>query len=142
MSNPVHILLVDDDPADAFLTQQAFQDALVPNHVHHVQTGSEALKFLRRDGSYEGSPRPQLILLDLNMPGIQGHEVLAEIKDRPKWRQIPVVMFSSSASARDVAVSYELQAACHIRKPTSLMAYTELIQGVAEFWLRHASLSR
>src|SRR5215813_9791212 len=114
------ILLVDDNPGDADLTREGIEDSQIPSRLHVVENGEEAMTFLQRRGPYAAAPRPDLILLDLNLPKRTGHEVLQDIKSDPDLRRIPVVVLTTSAADADVARSYELAANCFITKPVDL----------------------
>jgi len=134
-STPIEILLVEDNPADARLAQEAFRDAKVANHISVVQDGMEALAFLHRAGPYAQSPRPDLILLDLNLPKKDGREVLAEIKQDPHLRRIPVVVMTTSQAERDIVTSYDLHANCYVCKPVDLDLFLAAVKSIEEFWL-------
>lgn len=141
------VLLVEDSPGDVRLTQEAFRDANMashlPNlavHLHVACDGVEAMAFLRRKGESAAAPRPDLILLDLNLPRMDGREVLAEIKGDRELRTIPTVILTTSASAADVAESYRLQANCYLSKPQQLDAFEGLVRCINEFWLTRAQL--
>jgi CheY-like chemotaxis protein len=134
-TRPVEILLVEDNPGDVRLTQEALRDGKVWNHLHHVSDGIEAVAFLRREGKYEDAPRPDLILLDLNLPRKDGREVLAEIKSDPRLAQIPVVVLTTSRAEEDVFRSYGLHANCYIVKPIDLDQFIHVVQSIESFWL-------
>lgn len=136
------VLLVEDNPADARLTIEALQDAAAVVKLHHVRDGVEAMKFLRRDRDYPGAPTPALILLDLNMPRKDGREVLAEIKDDPTLRQIPVIVMTSSNADDDVAAAYSLHANCYVRKPVQLEEFLKVVDAIQQFWLTMVQLPR
>lgn len=138
----VEILLVEDNPDDVDLTLEAFRESNSQSRLHVVEDGVEALAFLRRQGAYAASPRPDLILLDLNLPRKTGHEVLAEIKVDPELRTIPVVVLTTSAADADVARSYELAANCYITKPVDLDAFFGVVRIVDRFWRDIATLPR
>ena len=138
----VEILLVEDNPDDVDLTIEAFKESSSPSRLHVVEDGVEALAFLRRQGAYAGSPRPDLILLDLNLPRKSGHEVLAEIKTDPGLLQIPVVVLTTSAADADVVRSYELAANCYITKPVDVNAFFSVVRLVDHFWRDVATLPR
>lgn len=131
---PLEILLVEDNPADVRLTVEALKEDKVCNHLSVVRDGLEALAFLRRERKYTDSPRPDLILLDLNVPKKNGHEVLAEIKGDPDLRRIPVVVLTHSDTEQDVAKSYNLHANCHIKKPVDLEEFVTVVRAIDEFW--------
>jgi CheY-like chemotaxis protein len=132
---PIDILLVEDSPADVDLTREALDDAKVHNRLHVVADGVEALAFLRRQDQYATAPRPGLILLDLNLPKKDGREVLAEIKDDPELRRIPVVILTTSAAERDILRSYDLHANCYITKPVDLDQFVAVVRAIESFWL-------
>ncbi|MBX5493058.1 MAG: response regulator [Chloroflexi bacterium] len=132
---PIEILLVEDSPADVDLTREALEDAKVSNNLHVVADGVEALAFLRREGPYVEAPRPDLILLDLNLPKKDGREVLAEIKADPALRRIPVVVLTTSEAEQDIVRSYDLHANCYITKPVDLDAFIEVVRSIEGFWL-------
>lgn len=131
---PVEILLVEDNPADTRLTREALRDAKIHNRLHTVADGIEALKFLRREGEYAQSPRPDLVLLDLNLPKKSGREVLAEVKADPALRAIPVVVLTTSQSDEDILRSYDLHANCFITKPVDFTQFTTIVNRIEEFW--------
>ena len=131
---PIHILLVDDDPADVRLTQEALKEHKVFCETAVAGDGIEALAYLRREGSYTGVTRPDIILLDLNMPGKDGREVLKEIKADPQLRRIPVVILTTSQADQDILHSYDLGANCYITKPVDLEQLTTVVQAIENFW--------
>ena len=133
--SPIEILLVEDTPSDARLTREALKDARVLNRLHVVEDGAEAMAFLRREGPYAQVPRPDLVLLDLNLPGKDGREVLAEIKQDPALKRIPVVVLTTSQAERDIVQSYDLHANCYITKPVDLDQFITVIQSLKNFWL-------
>ena len=132
---PIDILLVEDDPGDVELTRHALKDGKVFNSLNVVEDGVEALKYLRKEGDYADSPRPDLILMDLNMPRMDGRETLEAIKSDESFRGIPVVILTTSDAQNDVARSYDLQASCYITKPVDLKQFTAVVKGIKEFWL-------
>ena len=132
---PVDILLVDDSPADVDLTREALRDARMLNRMFVVGDGVEALAFLRREGPHADAPRPDLILLDLNMPRMNGREVLAEIKSDPKLRRIPVVILTTSQAETDILQTYDLHANCFVTKPVELDQFVEVAKSIEGFWL-------
>lgn len=131
----IEILMVEDNPGDVRLTLEAFKDAKVRNHVHVAQDGVEAMKFLRKEAPFEGVPRPDIILLDLNLPKKDGREVLAEIKKDQDLRRIPVVILTTSRAEQDILETYNLHANCFITKPVDLDQFMHVIQIIEDFWL-------
>ena len=134
-ATPIQILMVEDNDGDAFLTIEALKAAKAPNVVHVVHDGVEALDFLHRRGKYAGAVRPDMILLDLNLPRKDGRELLAEIKPDPELRAIPVVVLTSSSAEKDVAKSYNLHANCYIVKPVDFNGLIEVVKSIEQFWL-------
>lgn len=134
------ILLVEDNPADADLTQVAFEAVGTPADIEVVPNGEEAINYLVRHGSYHDALAPQLVLLDLNLPRVGGFEVLASIKSLQATRHIPVVVLTSSESSEDIIRSYRLGANCYLTKPFSVAAYREMAKRLYEFWLELAKL--
>jgi len=132
---PIEILLVEDNPGDVRLTQEALREGKVRNHLHVVADGVEAMAFLRREGQHAQAPQPDLILLDLNLPKKGGREVLAEIKEDPELRRIPVVILTVSKAEEDVLKSYNLHANCYITKPVNLDQFLEVVKSIEDFWL-------
>ncbi len=135
-ARPVEILLVEDNPGDARLTIEAMRDAKVSNHIHVVEDGVEAMAFLRREGAYSEKPRPDLILLDLNLPKKDGREVLAEVKADPALRRIPVVVLTTSRAEEDVLRAYDLHANCYVTKPVGFDQFMQVIKHIDEFWIK------
>ena len=136
----VEILLVEDSPGDVRLTKEALREGKVRNTLHVVPDGVEALAFLRHEGRYAAVPRPDVILLDLNLPKKDGREVLAEIKGDDNLRRIPVVILTTSQDERDVLRAYELHANCYITKPVDLDQFIAVIQSIESFWLTIVTL--
>ena len=132
---PIEILLVEDNPADVRLTEEALKEGKVLNNLSVVKDGVEALDFLRRKGKYADAPRPDLILLDLNLPKKNGHEVLAEIKEDPNFKRIPIVILTVSKDEQDIMESYNLHANCFITKPVDLDQFINVVRSVENFWL-------
>ena len=130
----IEILLVEDNPGDVRLTREALRDAKVRNHLSSVRDGVEALAFLRRTGPYSAAPRPDLILLDLNLPRKDGREVLAEIKEDENLRRIPVVVLTTSRDERDVLGAYNLHANCYVVKPVGLEQFITIVKSIENFW--------
>lgn len=131
----IEILLVEDNLGDARLTQEALREARVSNHLSLVRDGVEALAFLRREGGYASAPRPDLILLDLNLPRKDGREVLSEIKSDERLRRIPVVVLTVSQSDEDILRAYNLNANCYITKPVDLEHFIKVVRSIEDFWL-------
>lgn len=131
----IEILLVEDNPGDVRLTQEALRDGKILNNLNVVTDGVQAMAFLNREGEYANAPRPELILLDLNLPKKDGREVLAEIKSRPDWKRIPVVILTSSAAEQDIVKSYNLHANCYITKPVDLDQFIHVVKSIEQFWL-------
>lgn len=137
---PIDILLVEDSPTDVLLAREALDHAKVLNTLHVVNDGVEALQFLRREPPFEAGPRPDLILLDLNLPRKDGREVLAEIKADDKLKRIPVVVLTTSQSDEDVHKAYGLHANCYISKPVDFDQFTQVVQAIESFWFTVVSL--
>jgi CheY-like chemotaxis protein len=136
------ILLVEDNPGDVRLTREILADSKVRNQLVVAGNGAEAMAILRREGLYRDSPRPDVVLLDLNLPGKDGREVLAEIKSDPDLATIPVVILTSSAADEDVLKSYRLQANCYVTKPIDLHEFVKVVKSVEDFWLEIVRLPR
>jgi two-component system response regulator len=134
MGHSFKILVVDDNPGDVQLITEAFQDAKLSTQLHAVDDGVAALAFLRREGPYQGEPRPDLILLDLNIPKKDGHAVLQEIKADPILRQIPVIVLSTSRADDDIHRVYDLNANCFITKPVDFAQFVTVAQAIDHFW--------
>jgi chemotaxis family two-component system response regulator Rcp1 len=132
---PIDILLVEDNPGDARLTQEALKESKMLNNLHHVRDGVEAMEFLRREGKHKDAPTPDIILLDLNLPRKDGREVLAELKGMPRLKNIPVVVLTTSDAEQDILMSYNLHANCYITKPVDLEKFIEIVRGIENFWL-------
>ena len=137
---PVEILLVEDNPADVMLTQEAFEDARLPHRLHHARDGVDALAFLRRDGPYAAAARPDVILLDLNMPRMTGLELLDILKEDASLRSIPVIVLTTSRAESDIWRSYNLHANAYIPKPVSIAEFEDVIQTLGNFWFRKVAL--
>ena len=131
---PIEILLVEDNPDDADLTMDALRDGRVRNHVTWVEDGVEAMACLRRERQYAAAPRPDLILLDLNMPRKNGREVLAEVKQDPDLRRIPVVVMTSSDDEKDIMAAYNLYVNCYVTKPVDLDQFLTVVKSIEHFW--------
>lgn len=134
MARSVEILLVEDNPGDVRLTEEALKEGKVRNNMHVAWDGEEALAFLRREGEFSDAPRPDVILLDLNLPKKDGREVLAEIKDDPILKRIPVVILTTSTADEDIVRSYDLHANCYITKPVDLEQFITVVKSVEDFW--------
>jgi chemotaxis family two-component system response regulator Rcp1 len=135
MGEPIEILMVDDSMGDVRLAQEALKEARVRNRLSVVHDGEQAMAFLRRKDGYAEAPRPDLVLLDLNMPRMDGREVLAEIKGDPALRSIPVVVLTTSEAEADIVKAYDLHANAYITKPVDLEAFLDAVKVVEEFWL-------
>ena len=133
--NVVEVLLVEDSPSDARLTQEAFRDGKIRNNLNIVSDGVEAMAFLKKQGAYANAPRPHLVLLDLNLPRMDGREVLKRIKTDPGLRSIPVVVLTTSEAETDVAAAYEYHANCYIQKPVDLHSFLKIVAAIEDFWL-------
>ncbi len=132
---PVEILLVEDNPGDVRLTQEALKEGKVRNHLSVAGDGVEAMAFLRREGSYATAPRPDIVLLDLNLPKKDGRQVLAEVKADPDLRRIPVVILTTSKAEEDILKTYDLHANCFITKPVEFEQFIKVVQSIEGFWL-------
>jgi CheY-like chemotaxis protein len=132
---PVVILLAEDNPGDVRLTQEALKAAKVSNTLHVVEDGVETMAFLHREGKHVDAPRPDVILLDLNLPRMDGREALAEIKSDPDLRSIPVVILTSSELEEDVIKAYDLHANCYATKPVELDQFLHIVKAISDFWL-------
>lgn len=137
---PIEILLVEDSPSDTDLTVEALKEGKVYNNLHVVEDGVQAMEFLRRQGAYADAPRPDLIMLDLNLPRKDGREVLAEIKGDPSLRPIPIVVLTTSRAEQDVLRAYELNANCYVTKPVDFTQFIDVVQTVENFWLSVVTL--
>jgi CheY-like chemotaxis protein len=132
---PIEILLVEDNPGDVRLTIEALKEGKVRNHLSVARDGVEALAFLRREGPHANAARPDLILLDLNLPKKDGREVLAEIKEDSRLRRIPVVVLTTSKAEEDILRTYDLHANCYITKPVDLEQFISVVRSIDDFWL-------
>ena len=142
LTTPFEILLVEDDPADAGLAKRALRDGRILCNVAHVRDGVEAMEYLRRQGSFAGAARPDLILLDLNMPRMDGRDVLQELKADDELKTIPVVILTTSDIDRDVSASYRLGANSFITKPMDMDAFFDAVKSIEEYWFRVVRLPR
>ncbi len=140
--NVIDVLLVEDDPGDVLMTREAFEHHKLANSLHVVEDGVEALKFLRREGDYADSPRPGLILLDLNLPKKDGREVLAEIKNDDDLCDIPVVVLTTSSAEQDVLKSYKLHANAYVTKPVNFNRFVDVVRQIDEFFVTVVTLPR
>lgn len=131
---PVEILLIEDSPGDARLTREALRDSKVYNNLSVVEDGVEALAYLRHEAGYENAPRPDIILLDLNLPRKDGRAVLEEIKADPDLKRIPVLILTTSADDKDILSSYDLHANCYITKPVDLWRFITIVKSIETFW--------
>ncbi|NJC66763.1 response regulator [Planosporangium flavigriseum] len=132
---PIEVLLVEDDPGDVLMTKEAFEEHKVRNNLSVVNDGAEAIAYLRREGAYADAARPDLILLDLNLPKRDGREVLAEIKNDPALRQIPVVVLTTSQADEDIVRSYQLHANAYVTKPVDFDRFIEVVRQIDDFFV-------
>lgn len=139
-SLPLQVLLVEDSPGDVRLTKEAFREANLAIKLHVAMDGVEAMAFLKQQGAHVGAPRPDLILLDLNLPKMDGREVLAHIKGDEDLNTIPTVILTTSEAEADIVKSYQLQANCYLSKPVQLDAFENLVKSINDFWLTKAKL--
>jgi len=139
---PIEVLLVEDSVGDVRLTREAFKDARMHINLHVAVDGDDAMSFLKREGQYADAPRPDLILLDLNLPRKDGREVLKEIKESPTLAIIPVVILTTSASEEDILRTYQLHANCYITKPVDLEGFLKVVKSIDTFWLSVVKLPR
>lgn len=142
MTEPVQILLVEDDPGDVLLTCETLRETKVNNELHVVSDGEEAMRFLRREDGFADAPRPHVVLLDLNLPRKSGREVLAEIKQDPRLKIIPVVVLTTSRAEEDILRSYQDHANAYIAKPIDLDEFLDVVQALENFWLTFVQLPR
>jgi len=138
----IEILVVEDSPGDVRLTIEALKDAKIHNHLNVVSDGEEALAFLRKQGQYANAPRPDLILLDLNLPKKDGREVLKEIKQEENLKRIPVVVLTISTAEKDILKAYDLHANCYINKPVDFEQFTDVVKSIEDFWFSVVKLPR
>jgi len=134
-TEPVEILLAEDNPGDVTLTKKALEQGNIINNLHVANDGVEAIQFLRQEGEYADEPRPDLVLLDLNMPRKDGREVLEEIKGDEDLRRIPVVVMTSSEAEEDIVKSYDLHANAYLTKPIDYDGFLDIVRSIEEFWL-------
>ena len=140
IDDAIEILLVEDNPGDVRLAQEALKEGTLPTRLSVVGDGVEAVAFLRQEGQYADSPRPGLILLDLNLPRKSGHEVLADIKQDPDLKRIPVVILTTSKSERDITEAYNLHANCYVTKSVDFDQFMDTVKSIEDFWLRTVKL--
>jgi CheY-like chemotaxis protein len=138
----IDVLLVEDDPGDVLMTREAFEDYKIRNTLHVVTNGVEAMAFLRKEGEYAEAPTPDLILLDLNLPKMDGREVLAAVKDDPALRSIPVVVLTTSEAEEDVVRSYSLHANAYVTKPVDFERFVSVVQQIDDFFVSVVRLPR
>jgi CheY-like chemotaxis protein len=139
---PIEVLLVEDSAGDVRLTREAFMDAKVHINLHVAMDGAKAMAFLKREAEHAHAPRPDLILLDLNLPKKDGRQVLKEIKESPTLGTIPVVILTTSQSEADILRSYQLHANCYITKPVDLEGFLKIVRSIDDFWLTVVKLPR
>lgn len=140
--NPIEVLLIEDSPGDVRLTKEAFRTANPSIHLHVASDGIEAMAFLNHKDPFAEAPRPDLILLDLNLPRMDGREVLAQIKQHEFLKTIPTVILTTSDAEVDIAKSYQLQANCYLNKPVQLEAFESLVKSINDFWLNEVQLPK
>ena len=139
---PIEVLLVEDDPGDVLMTQEAFEEHKVRNRLHVVNDGVDAIAFLRREGGYAEAPRPDLVLLDLNLPRRDGREVLAEIKNDPDLCHIPVIVLTTSQADEDIVRSYQLHANAYVTKPVDFERFIAVVRQIDEFFVSVVKLPK
>jgi chemotaxis family two-component system response regulator Rcp1 len=137
---PIEVLLVEDSPGDVRLTKEAFRDANKRIHLHVASDGIEAMTFLRQEGIHNNAPRPDFILLDLNLPKMDGREVLSHIKNDDGLKNIPTIILTTSSAEEDIVKSYQLQANCYLSKPVELNEFEAVVRSINDFWLKTATL--
>ena len=142
LGSPVDILLVEDNPGDARLAIEALKESKVSNTLHWAKDGEEAMAFLRQEGEHADKPRPDLVLLDLNLPKKDGREVLAEIKSDPALQSIPVVILTTSENEEDILRTYSLHCNCYITKPIDLKQFLKVVKSIEDFWLTIVKLPK
>ena len=141
-SRPCAVLLVEDNPSDVYLTQVAFRRSNAETQIHVVEDGIQAMAYLRQEGPYASSPRPDLVLLDLNLPRKHGHKVLREIKEDPELRGIPVIILTTSTAEADINLCYEDHANCYIAKPVDFDQFEKVVREIETFWFQCVKLPR
>ncbi|MGI0492392.1 response regulator [Alkalinema pantanalense CENA528] len=134
-ARPIEILLVEDSPSDATLTIRNLENSKLTNRVHWVEDGDTAMAYLRQEGEYSNQGRPDIILLDLNLPGMDGREVLEAVKTDPQLHTIPVVILTTSENETDIWAAYQMSANCYITKPVDIHQFIQVIQLINDFWL-------
>ena len=139
-ARPIEILLVEDDPGDVLIAREALEQSKLVNNLHVAENGEEALAFLRNEGDYADSPKPDLVLLDLNLPRRDGREVLGEVKADPDLRRIPVVILTTSQAEEDIIKSYDLHANAYVTKPVDFAQFVQVVQQIDEFFFTVVSL--
>lgn len=139
-SHPADILLVEDNPSDVYLTEVALREAAIESRLHVTEDGEAAMAFLRRQSRFAEAPRPEIVLLDLNLPGKDGRQVLAEIKSDEALRSIPVIVLTTSTAPSDVARCYDLHANCYITKPVDFNQFESVVRTIENFWLHFVTL--
>jgi chemotaxis family two-component system response regulator Rcp1 len=137
---PIEILLVEDNPGDVRLTIEALKEGKIANQINIAVDGIDAMAFLRREGKYASAPKPDLILLDLNLPRKNGREVLAEIKEDSRLKCIPVVILTSSQAEKDIVMTYNLHANCYIKKPVDFNQFIDVVKSIEDFWFNVVKL--
>ncbi len=142
LGKPIEIMLVEDNPGDVRLTMELLRESKIHNRISVVNDGIEAMAFLRKEAEFRGAPRPDLILLDLNMPRKDGREVLAEIKQDPDLKRIPVVVLTTSSAEQDIVRSYNHHANAYITKPVDLDQFAKVVRSIEEFWFTIVKLPR
>ena len=142
LTRPVEILLVEDNPDDALLTEEALQEAKVWSNLSVTVDGVEAMDFLRRHGKFANAPTPDIMFLDLNLPRMDGREVLAEVKGDDQLKHLPIVILTTSGAEQDILRSYRLHANCYVTKPVDLEQFIKIVQSIEEFWFTVVKLPR
>jgi two-component system response regulator len=141
-NDPIEILMAEDSPTDQAITQEAVTQSKLCNRLHIVDNGEQALAFLKKEGVYTGAPTPDLILLDLDMPRMNGFEVLEQLRANPEWEHIPVVILTASSAQADVVNAHELKANCYLVKPVDFDRFTQVVKSIEEFWFSIVKLPR
>ncbi|MFI0422418.1 two-component system response regulator [Spongiactinospora gelatinilytica] len=139
---PIEVLLVEDDPGDVLLTREAFDYNKLRNRLHVVEDGEDAVAFMRREGPYADAPRPDLVLLDLNLPRMDGHEVLAVVKQDTELRSIPIVVLTTSEAEEDILRSYHLHANAYVSKPVDFARFIQVVRQIDDFFVTVGKLAR